>query len=515
MPPESDDPDDKAAPQPSFDPRTWIKAPPPPPAAPESPPSAAPPPGPTESSFDPRTWVRPQPSVSSPPPPKPPSRLLPAPRTSSRRGLVLAGAGVAALGAAGLTAWVLTRHGPAAQPVRLPVAAAPPPPPKRAPSGTSLLFDADSLMHLQILLSQYQISDTEAQAVRDALTDGFHGRDGKLHVTANLAAAHGQDDQIRTLTARKMDGSGVRLDREDGRLVPTTLASDLTQRLCATATGEMNATSFATSFARIMHDESLVSQFAAALAYDINFMHDLSPGCQFRGVYREIIDADGNLVGGRQLVFAFLDVKGIQDTEEFEGHQRVRQVAARTLKLYLFDVNGDGHPSWFDEHGASTVRGLMRTPVDGARVTSKFGLREHPIFEVVKFHEGVDFGCPIGTPAYAAGDGEVVIASPVRGYGNYLRIKHSEHMWTAYGHLSAYAPTTVVGAKVKQGQVVAFTGNTGNSTGPHLHFEIRIDGVAVDPLTFELQRTQALEGAQAAAFKRQRDLIDAVDAGCD
>jgi murein DD-endopeptidase MepM/ murein hydrolase activator NlpD len=422
---------------------------------------------------------------------------------------MIAGGGIVALGAAGAVG-VLTlgRRRGAAPPQASPAGA-----PHTAAAGGALLFDADSLLHLQILLSQYRISDTEALAVRDALASGFRGKDGKLHIAARLSSVHGADDQILSLTARALDGSGVRLDRVSGRLVSTPLAPGLQARLCATATGEMNATSFASSFDRVMHDEGLVAQFAAAMAYDINFTHDLSPGCQFRGVYQQSVDADGNQVGDRRLVFAFLDVKAIHDTDEFEGGQTARDVAARTIKLYLFDT-GDGQASWFDENGASIVRGLMRTPVDGARVTSKFGLRMHPIYEVVKFHEGVDFGCPVGTPVYAAGDGEVVIASVVQGYGNYLRIKHTDHLWTAYGHLSGYAPTTVVGAKVKQGQVVAFTGNTGNSTGPHLHFEIRVDGVAVDPLTFHTDRTSALQGAQLAAFRQARDRIDAVQTDC-
>jgi len=138
----------------------------------------------------------------------------------------------------------------------------------------------------------------------------------------------------------------------------------------------------------------------------------------------------------------------------------------------------------------------------------------HPIFERVIVHEGVDFGCPIGTPVFAAADGVVAIASPVHGFGNYLRITHGPHMFTAYGHLSAYAATPVPGAKVTQGQVVAFTGNTGNSTGPHLHFEIRIDGVPVDPLTYEAEQSKILARSQLQAFTAERTRIDAVANQC-
>ena len=377
------------------------------------------------------------------------------------------------------------------------------------------MLDADSLQHLNIQLGSVGgASRAQARAVIQALDKAVGGDHGKLHVVLQMNAERGHTDQVLWLTARWADGVGVRLDKADGDFMATAISSTLTRNLCATSAGRMNDQSFYTSAVPVLHDDLLIAQFVAAMAYDFNFAHEVAPGSRFRAVYEEPRDADGNLMGARRLLLASLDAAASDDQVEFEGVMRARHVPAKSRKLYLFDADRDGRAAWYDAMGRSAVRGLMKTPVEAARVTSKFGPRMHPIFERVVFHEGVDFGCPVGTPVFAAADGIVSIAGPVSGYGNYLRISHGPHMFTAYGHLSAFSPTTVVGARVVQGQVVAFTGNTGNSTGPHLHFEIRIDGKAVDPLTFETTQTRALAAQQLQGFIRERDRIDAVIDQC-
>src|SRR4051794_30381939 len=143
-------------------------------------------------------------------------------------------------------------------------------------------------------------------------------------------------------------------------------------------------------------DDTLIAQFTQAMAFDFNFAHDLWPGSQFRAVYEKQDNDAGDMVGKPRLVMAFLSVQAFRD--EF------RQVdeAAKSRKFYLFDPADDGHPAWFSERGEGAVRDLMRTPVDGARVSSGFGYREHPILDRIIFHKGVDLACPIGTPVYAA-----------------------------------------------------------------------------------------------------------------
>jgi murein DD-endopeptidase MepM/ murein hydrolase activator NlpD len=150
----------------------------------------------------------------------------------------------------------------------------------------------------------------------------------------------------------------------------------------------------------------------------------------------------------------------------------------------------------------------MRTPINGARLTSGFGIRRHPILGYSKMHQGIDFGAPTGTPILAAGDGFVDKREVFGGYGNYIRIRHGSGYATAYAHMSRFAPDTQAGRRVKQGQVIGYVGSTGRSTGPHLHFEVHRDSRQVNPMTVKFPASQKLEGALLAKFKTSRLTID-------
>jgi murein DD-endopeptidase MepM/ murein hydrolase activator NlpD len=139
-------------------------------------------------------------------------------------------------------------------------------------------------------------------------------------------------------------------------------------------------------------------------------------------------------------------------------------------------------------------------------------MRDHPVLGYTRMHKGVDFGVPVGTPVYASGDGVVDAIGQHAGYGFYLRIVHSRTLATAYGHLSAYPPEMKIGARVRQGQVVAYSGNTGISTGPHLHYEVLVDGAQVNPLDYKVESAEALSGEALSAFLAQRGRVDAARA---
>src|SRR5690606_2761235 len=153
-----------------------------------------------------------------------------------------------------------------------------------------------------------------------------------------------------------------------------------------------------------------------------------------------------------------------------------------------------------DRKGESIRKALLRTPIDGARVTSGFGMRKHPILGYSKMHKGLDFGAPSGTPIFAAGAGTVVEMGHNGGYGNHVRIKHNGVYQTAYAHASRFAKGLKVGKKVKQGDVIAYVGATGRATGPHLHYEVMIDGKQVDPLSIKLVGHK-LQGAELKRFQ--------------
>ena len=143
----------------------------------------------------------------------------------------------------------------------------------------------------------------------------------------------------------------------------------------------------------------------------------------------------------------------------------------------------------------------MKTPVDGARISSGFGMRRHPVLGYNKMHKGMDFAAPTGTPIYAAGDGIVEHAGRKGSYGNYIRIRHNSKLKTAYAHLHKIKPTVKVGSRVRQGDVIATVGTTGRSTGPHLHYEVLLNSKQVDPRSVNLPTGEQLAGAELKRFK--------------
>jgi murein DD-endopeptidase MepM/ murein hydrolase activator NlpD len=207
--------------------------------------------------------------------------------------------------------------------------------------------------------------------------------------------------------------------------------------------------------------------------------------------YEQTVNAQGKPYGEPQLLFASL------------------VTATKRRALYRFKPV-DQDVGWFDGNGASTVRSFMRTPVDGARITSKFGMRFHPVLHYTRLHAGVDFGVPVGTPVFAAADGVVIGSSPTTCGGNMAVLLHDNGWVTRYFHLSHFAPGLHNGQRVTQGYTIGLSGTTGTcTTGPHLHYEVRINGEPVDPLSIKTESgRKGLEGAAREAFLQQRDRVD-------
>jgi len=181
-----------------------------------------------------------------------------------------------------------------------------------------------------------------------------------------------------------------------------------------------------------------------------------------------------------------------------------------TKRYYRFRTGDDGAVDYYDDGGASAKKFLIRKPVVDARITSGFGYRRHPILNERILHSGVDYAAPRMTPILAAGDGIVESAGPNSGYGNLTLIRHTNGYETGYGHQTKFAKGIVPGARVRQGQVIGYVGSTGLSTGPHLHFEIRINGKPVDPLRIRLPRGRVLGGEMLASFEHERSRLDAL-----
>src|SRR5690606_31200230 len=180
-----------------------------------------------------------------------------------------------------------------------------------------------------------------------------------------------------------------------------------------------------------------------------------------------------------------------------------------TRKFYRFQ-SGDGSVDYYDQNGKSAKQFLLRNPVPNGVFRSPFGMRRHPILGYSRMHTGVDWSAPRGTPIIAAGNGVVEKAGWANGYGNQTLIRHANGYVSSYNHQNAIARGVKVGARVRQGQVIGYVGSTGLSTGPHLHYELIVNGTKVDPLRIRLPDNKALTGRELEAFKQERDRIDAL-----
>ncbi len=198
--------------------------------------------------------------------------------------------------------------------------------------------------------------------------------------------------------------------------------------------------------------------------------------------------------------------------EEGEGHGQLlyAKLTARdeTAMLYRFQTPDDGIADFYDPNGRSARKFLVRTPLPAGRFTSGFGNRFHPILGYTRPHTGVDWAAPMGTPIFAAGSGTIISAGWDSGYGRRIEIQHANGYITTYNHLSGFARGAKEGVRVRQGQVIGYLGQTGLATGPHLHYEIMVNGHFVDPMRVKLARTREFDGRMLAAFRRERDRID-------
>lgn len=221
-------------------------------------------------------------------------------------------------------------------------------------------------------------------------------------------------------------------------------------------------------------------------SYKVDFQRDLHPGDKFEVFYDYYYTPEGQPAKYGSISYAMMTLAG------------------RQIPMYRFQPDPNEPPEYFDAKGESARGMLMKTPVDGARISSGFGSRFHPVLGYTRMHKGVDFAVPIGTPVMSAGAGTVKFMGRASGYGNFVMINHGNGYATAYAHLSRFAPGMRQGARVRQGQVFAYSGNTGITTGPHLHYEIRLNSAQVNPLRVKIAQGRQLSGKLLARFLATR-----------
>lgn len=233
---------------------------------------------------------------------------------------------------------------------------------------------------------------------------------------------------------------------------------------------------------------AVLNTLIKSYSYAVDFQRDIRPGDRIEVLYEQATDEDNRGVGDPTLIYAAL------------------QVGGKILPVYRVAMPG-GSFEYFNASGESIKKSLLRTPVEGAHLTSGFGMRLHPIMGFSRMHKGVDFGAPSGAPIFAAGAGIVEDAGMHSGYGRYVRIRHSGHLSTAYAHMKQFGRGITRGARVNQGDVIGYVGSSGMATGPHLHYEVLVDNNQVDPTHVNVAMNAALTGKQLMAFQDWRSKV--------
>jgi len=236
-------------------------------------------------------------------------------------------------------------------------------------------------------------------------------------------------------------------------------------------------------------ENSVVTRFARLYGFEFDFQRDLKKNDKIKILYERYLDDDGVIQKTGNIIFS-----------QIIGQEK-------NISLYRYE-SPDGKTGYYTTDGKSIEKTLMRTPINGAKLSSRFGFRIHPILGFNAMHQGTDFAAPVGTPIMASGNGIVEYAGWKGGYGKFITIRHNSEYKTNYAHLSDYAKGIIKGAKVQQGQIIGYVGSTGSSTGPHLHYEIEVNGKKVNSQTLRLPDTLPLEGNNKLIFETQKRNIE-------
>ena len=440
-----------------------------------------------EPSFDPRSWVSRAPEPAPSPPPI--ARALtgtssPPPARPPRLVAAVVGGAILAVGA---VAAYVSRPDPVQ-----PVAVTSAPLIAGTERRTLLIPDASGIAGALVAIG---IADSDAQEA--ARLTGSSLEAGSGEVRLDLAFTPGDAGaRLRDLAVTRADGAGVQVTAAGaGQFRSARLTAHIKRQLVFVR-GELDGDSFYSSAVAAGVNDALIGDFANAFRYDFDMQREVARGDVFEAGFEQRIADSGEPIGLPVLVYAALST------------------ATKARALYRYAMP-DGPAEWFDAGGRSSRRSLMRTPVEAARISSGFGMRGHPILGFVKMHRGTDFAAPTGTPIFAAGDAVVEFAGPKGPNGNFVKLRHHNGWETLYLHMSHIADGMALGVRVAQGQQIGAVGTTGRSTGPHLHYEVHINGVAVDPMSIETGTGRTLTGPLVAGFRKARNRIDAGRAGSE
>jgi len=349
--------------------------------------------------------------------------------------------------------------------------------------------------NLSLLLKRIGVTGKEAQRLLTSAnksgvlrkimagqTLAYRVQDGELHELAY------EIDRFNTLLVKKQ--------RNDYQSEIIKLEADVRP---ASATGEITHSLFVDGQAAGLSDR-LIMEFTELFGWDVDFVLEMRRGDRFKVIYEEMYRDGEKISNGRIL--------GAEFTNQ-----------GKTYRAIYFK-SPDGSEGYYTDKGQSMRKAFLRAPLNFTRISSRFNLaRRHPILNRIRAHRGVDYSAPMGTPIRAVADGKIEFAGVQNGYGNVIVIKHGDKYSTLYGHMMKFAKNMRRGGSINQGQLIGYVGKSGLATGPHLHYEFRVDGVHRDPLTIKLPRALSVETGFLVEFKRQTSqtvaMLNAIDEGSD
>jgi murein DD-endopeptidase MepM/ murein hydrolase activator NlpD len=343
---------------------------------------------------------------------------------------------------------------------------------------------------LSALFERAGVPRADWYTVADALDEHMDLRRLRPGHEFTLTLTHmGLDSALTALETLPDVETVVRVERDptEGSYLADTLPNALTAETIA-AEGRITHSLFANA-AEAGIPDAVIMTAIRQLSFSIDFQRDIQPNDGFAMLFEREYFADGSFARNGDILYMRLELSGTE------------------MELYRYE-DSDGVVDYYDDTGESQRRLLMRTPIDGARMSSGFGMRHHPILGYSRMHRGVDFAAPTGTPIYAAGNGTIDFIGTNSGYGRYIRIRHNSSISTAYAHMSRFATGLNGGDRVTQGQVIGYVGTSGLSTGPHLHYEVLENGTQINPMSLDLPTGRTLEGRELDQFLAEVERID-------
>jgi len=343
---------------------------------------------------------------------------------------------------------------------------------------------------IQKILKNYKIKNSEIQSVIQQYKKYVNSKQlligNKIEITIKKTPTNKGNSVIR-ISVPVTKSTTVEIKKnEEGKIISEKIITKFYKRK-ALAENIIKKSLYTSAVSAKINPETII-EFARIFGFEIDFQRDIRKNDYFKIVYDRYFDENGVFVKSGSILYAHMSVNG------------------REITLYKFGDDKDY--GYFDINGKSVEKALMKTPINGARLSSSFGMRKHPILGYNRMHKGIDFAAPEGTPIMASGSGTISHAKWCGGGGNCIKIKHNSTYETVYGHMKAFARGIKSGKKVRQGQVIGYVGSTGMSTGPHLHYEVIVNRKKVNPQKLKLPSGKILKNEERKEFEIHRIKTD-------